>query len=56
MRNIDHYIESIISVDVEIIRLSYLEMSGQNDNLLLNIDAQVAYPVVPGYSISWADK
>jgi FkbM family methyltransferase len=40
VRNIDHYIESIISVDVEIIRLSDIEMSGQNDNLFLNIDVQ----------------
>jgi len=40
VRNIDHYIESIISVDVEIIPLSDIEMSGQNDNLFLNIDVQ----------------
>ena len=40
VRNMDHYIESIISVDVKIIRLSDIEMSSQNDNLLLNIDVQ----------------
>jgi hypothetical protein len=40
VRNIDHYIDSIISVDVEIIRLTDIELSRQNDNLLLNIDVQ----------------
>jgi len=36
----DNYIDSIISIDVEIIRVSDIEMSSQNDNLLLNIDVQ----------------
>jgi hypothetical protein len=36
----DNYINSIISMDVEIIRLSDIELSGRNDNLLLNIDVQ----------------
>ena len=40
VRNMDNYIDSIISIDVEIIRLSDIEMSSQNDNLLLNIDVQ----------------
>jgi FkbM family methyltransferase len=40
VRNIDQYIDSIISIDVEIIRLSDIEMSSQNYNLLLNIDVQ----------------
>jgi FkbM family methyltransferase len=30
----------ISSLDVEIIRLSDIEMSAQNDNLLVNIDVQ----------------
>src|SRR3954454_9202500 len=38
VRNMDNYIDSIISIDVEIIRLSDIDMS--NDNLLLNIDVQ----------------
>jgi|SRR5437868_1856492 len=37
---LDNYIDSIISIDVEIIRVSDIEMSSQNDNLLLNIDVQ----------------
>jgi FkbM family methyltransferase len=40
VRNIDHYVEAIISMYVEIIRLSDIEMSGQNDNLLVLIDVQ----------------
>ena len=40
VQNIDNYIEAIKSIDVEIIRLSDIEMSGQNDNLLLVIDVQ----------------
>jgi FkbM family methyltransferase len=40
VRNIDNYLKSIISIDVEIIRLSDIEMSSRNDNLLLNIDVQ----------------
>jgi FkbM family methyltransferase len=39
-RNIDTYVNSIISIDVEIIRLSDIEMSSQNENLLVNIDVQ----------------
>ena len=40
VRNIDNYIEAIRSLEVEIIRLSDIEMSCQNDNLLLVIDVQ----------------
>ena len=40
VRNIDNYLKSIISIDVEIIRLSDIEMSSENDNLLLNVDVQ----------------
>ncbi len=39
-RNIDNFIGAIQSVYVEIIRLSDIEMSVQNDNLLLVIDVQ----------------
>jgi FkbM family methyltransferase len=40
VQNIDNYIEAIKSINVEIIRLSDIEMSRQNDNLLLVIDVQ----------------
>ncbi len=40
VRNIDNYIGAIRSVYVEMIRLSDIEMSQQNDNLLLVIDVQ----------------
>jgi FkbM family methyltransferase len=38
--NIDTFLRSIISVDVDIIPLSDIEMSRQNDNLLVVIDVQ----------------
>jgi len=40
VNNVDKYIESIISINAEIIRLSDIEMSNENDNLLLVIDVQ----------------
>ncbi len=40
VRNIDTYLQSIISVDVDIIPLSDIAMSRQNDNLLVVIDVQ----------------
>ncbi len=40
VRNIDNYIRAIKSIDVEIVRLSDIEMSDDNDNLLLVIDVQ----------------
>jgi len=40
VRNMDKYTESIISINVEIICLSDVEMSNDNDNLLLVIDVQ----------------
>jgi FkbM family methyltransferase len=40
VRNIDKYLGAIISEDVEIIRLSDVEMSGRDENLLLVIDVQ----------------
>jgi len=40
VRNLDRYLQSIVSIDVEIIRLSDIEMSAENDNLLLVIDVQ----------------
>jgi FkbM family methyltransferase len=40
VRNIDTYLQSIISIDVEIVPLSDVAMSRQNDNLLIVIDVQ----------------
>jgi hypothetical protein len=40
VRNVDNYIVSIKSIYVQIIPLSDIEMSGQNDNPLLVIDVQ----------------
>jgi FkbM family methyltransferase len=40
IRNMDKYTESIISINVEIICLSDVEMSNDNDDLLLVIDVQ----------------
>ena len=40
VRNVDKYIEFITSINVEIIRLSDIEMSAENENLLLVIDVQ----------------
>jgi FkbM family methyltransferase len=40
IRNIDIYLQSIISIDVDIVPLSDVVMSRQNDNLLVVIDVQ----------------
>jgi FkbM family methyltransferase len=40
VRNIDTYLQSIISIDVDIVPLSDIAMSRQNDNLLVVIDVQ----------------
>jgi FkbM family methyltransferase len=40
VRNMARYLQSIVAIDVEIIRLAEIEMSGENDNLLLVIDVQ----------------
>jgi FkbM family methyltransferase len=40
VRNVDRYLQSIVSIDVEITRLSDVAMSDENDNLLLVIDVQ----------------
>jgi len=40
VRNIDTYLQSIIAIDVEILPLSDIAMSRQNDNLLIVIDVQ----------------
>ena len=40
VRNIDKYLGSIISIDVEIVCLADVEMSRQNENLLMVIDVQ----------------
>jgi len=40
VKNIDIYLQSIVSIDVEIVSLSDVAMSRQNDNLLIVIDVQ----------------
>jgi FkbM family methyltransferase len=40
VRNIDTYLQSIISIDVDIVPLSEIAMSRHNDNLLIVIDVQ----------------
>jgi FkbM family methyltransferase len=40
VKNIETYLQSIISIDVDIIPLSEIAMSQQNDNLLIVIDVQ----------------